>query len=228
MCGRFTLKSPRRLGFAGPGNSQLPPPTLIPRYNIAPSQEILAVIGSEDERRLSAFVWGLIPSWSKEPKGFINARSETLEVKRSFSESFQRRRCLIPADGFYEWKRRGKSKQPYYFQLRDESQFAFAGVWDRWEKDGVSINSCSIITTVPNELLATIHDRMPVMLAPDAQEKWMRDSGPEELLGLLVPFPADAMKSFPVSKQVNHAQIDEPSLVEPVELVEEPENLMLF
>lgn len=186
------------------------------------------MIGSEDERRLSAFVWGLIPSWSSEPKGFINARSETLEAKRSFSESFQRRRCLIPADGFYEWKRRGKSKQPYYFQLQDESQFAFAGIWDRWQQDGASINSCSIITTVPNELLATIHDRMPVMLPPDAQDKWLRDSGPEELMELLVPFPADEMKSFPVSKRVNHAQIDEPSLVVPVELIEEPENLMLF
>ncbi|MBC8032175.1 MAG: SOS response-associated peptidase [Pyrinomonadaceae bacterium] len=228
MCGRFTLKAPRRLGFPGVGNSQLPESTLLPRYNIAPSQEILAIIGSEDERQLSAFVWGLIPSWSSEPKGFINARSETLEVKRSFSESFQRRRCLIPADGFYEWKRKGKSKQPYYFQLQDESQFAFAGIWDRWEKGGASINSCSIITTAPNELLATIHDRMPVMLAPEAQDRWMRDSGPEELMQLLAPFPADAMKSFPVSSKVNHAQVDEPSLVEPVELIEEPENLMLF
>lgn len=228
MCGRFTLKAPRRLGFPWEGNVQLPASVLLPRYNIAPSQEILAIIGSEDERRLSAFVWGLIPSWSTEPKGFINARSETLEAKRSFSESFQRRRCLIPADGFYEWKRRGKSKQPYYFQLQDESQFAFAGIWDQWQKDGASINSCSIITTVPNELLATIHNRMPVMLAPEAQNRWMRDSGPEKLMKLLAPFPAEEMKSFPVSQKVNHAQVDEPSLVEPVELVDEPENLMLF
>jgi len=228
MCGRFTLKSPRRLGFAETAYSQLPASTLVPRYNIAPSQEILAFIGSEDERRLSAFVWGLIPSWSNDPRGFINARSETLEVKRSFSESFHRRRCLIPADGFYEWKRRGKSKQPYYFQLQDESQFAFAGVWDTWRRDGASINSCSIITTAPNDLLAAIHDRMPVMLSPDAQDKWMRDSGPEELMKLLKPFPAEQMKSFPVSSKVNYAKDDEPSMVDPVELVEEPENLRLF
>ena len=225
MCGRFTLRTSRRISEIG---SDLPPGTLVPRYNIAPSQEILAEIGSEDERRVIALVWGLVPHWSGEPKGIINARSETLQSKPSFSESFQRRRCLIPADGFYEWKRRGKSKQPYYFQLQDESQFAFAGIWDEWKKGGDSITSCAIITTTPNELLATIHDRMPVMLTPDAQSKWLRDSGPEELMDLLVPFPADAMKSFPVSKQVNHAQIDEPSLVEQVELIEEPENLRLF
>lgn len=225
MCGRFTLRTPRRFKDLG---SDLPPATLVPRYNIAPSQEILAVIGSEDERRLSAFVWGLVPSWSGEARGTINARSETLETKPSFSESFQRRRCLIPADGFYEWKRLGKSTQPYYFQLQDESQFAFAGIWDEWKNDDASITSCAIITTAPNELLATIHDRMPVILALDAQDKWLRDSGPEELMKLLKPFSAEAMKSFPVSKQVNHARIDEPSLVELVELVEEPENLTLF
>lgn len=224
MCGRFTLRTPRRFKDV----AELPPTTLVPRYNIAPSQEILAVIGTEDEQRLTALVWGLVPSWSGEPKGIINARSETLESKPSFSESFQRRRCLIPADGFYEWKRKGKSKQPYYFQLEDESEFAFAGIWDVWKKVGRSITSCAIITTAPNELLAAIHDRMPVILKTEAQEKWLRDSGPDELMQLLKPFPAEAMKSFPVSKQVNHAQVEEPSLVEPVVLVAEPENLTLF
>ena len=134
MCGRFTLRSPLKLKFDAISRSQLPPPTLLPRYNVAPSQEILAITEVEDQRQVSAFVWGLIPFRSSEPKGFINARSETLELKPSFSESFKRRRCLIPADGFYEWKRNGKSKQPYYFQLQDESPFAFAGIWDRWQK----------------------------------------------------------------------------------------------
>ena len=226
MCGRFTLKSPRR--FEVPTDSELPPATLLARYNIAPSQEILAITQSDDERRLAPFVWGLIPSWSEEPKGYINARSETLEVKRSFRESFENRRCLIPADGFYEWQRRGKLKQPHYFQLDDESPFAFAGIWDRWRRDGTTITSCSIITTVANELLATIHDRMPVILMPEAQEQWLRDDRPEFLMDLLVPFPARGMKSFPVSQKVNYAKIDEPSLVEPVEIVEEPENLRLF
>ncbi len=228
MCGRFTLRSPLRLKFDAISKSHLPPPTLLPRYNVAPSQEILAITEVENQRQLSAFVWGLIPSRSSESKGFINARSETLELKPSFSESFERRRCLIPADGFYEWKRNGKSKQPHYFQLKDESPFAFAGIWDRWQKGSGSITSCSIITTVPNELLATIHDRMPVMLAPEAQDKWLRDSGPAQLMELLVPFPANEMKSFPVSLQVNHAKVEGSSLVEPVELIEEPQNLRLF
>lgn len=225
MCGRFTLKTPRRLKDISP---DLPAATLIPRYNIAPSQEILAIIGSEEEQRLSAFTWGLVPSWSDEPKGIINARAETLSSRPSFSESFQRRRCLVPADGFYEWKRKGKSKQPYYFQMQDESQFAFAGIWDEWTKDGASITSCAIVTTEPNELLAAIHNRMPVMLTSAAQEKWMSDSEPDELISLLKPFSAEAMKSYPVSQKVNYAKIDEPSLVEPVELVTEPENLTLF
>lgn len=133
---------------------------------------------------------------------------------------------MIPADGFYEWKRRGKWKQPYFLQLQDESQFAFAGIWDRWERDGRSITSCAIITTTPNELLAEIHDRMPVILADEDQEAWLQtDADPRELKALLAPFPARAMKSFPVSKKVNSALVDEPRLIEPIEL--QPE-LRLF
>lgn len=170
--------------------------------------------------------WGLVPSWSTESSGLINARAETLEEKPSFAESFLRRRCLVPADGFYEWKRSGKWKQPYFFQLQDESQFAFAGIWDRWERDGLSIASCAIITTTPNELLAEIHDRMPVILSASDQEAWLRnDADPRELKALLAPYPAGAMKSFPVSEKVNSALVDEPQLVEPIEL--QPE-LMLF
>lgn len=225
MCGRFTLKSPRQIRFEAyvARLSETPP-----RYNIAPSQEILAITQSESLRDLSSFVWGLIPSWSKEPKGFINARAETLEDKPAFSESFQRRRCLIPADGFYEWKRLGKTKQPYYFQLADESLFAFAGIWDEWRKDGVSIASCAIVTTTPNELLATIHDRMPVILNEEAQDAWLQDAAPAALKSLLKPFPAAAMKSYPVSQEVNHAQAEDPQLVEPVELNLAGVNLTLF
>jgi putative SOS response-associated peptidase YedK len=152
------------------------------------------------------------------PKGFINARAETLEQKPSFSESFQRRRCLIPADGFFEWARAGRSKQPYYFQMKDESPFAFAGIWDRWQRNDRIITSCSIITTTPNELLATIHDRMPVILTADGYDAWLRDDAdPRELKELLAPYPAASMKSFPVSARVNSALVDEPALVEPVE-----------
>src|SRR3984893_2808885 len=148
MCGRFTLKSLGRTKFDALTRSQLPP--LFPRYNIAPSQNVFAIIQHNAEPEATSLQWGLIPSWSKEAKGFINARAETLEEKPSFSESFQRRRCLIVADGFFEWARTGRSKQSYYFQMKDESPFAFAGIWDKWQRDGISINSCAIITTTPN------------------------------------------------------------------------------
>lgn len=225
MCGRFTLRSPGRIKFDGARNSHLP--SLAPRYNIAPSQEVLTITESGGRRELSSFVWGLIPSWSKEPKGFINARCETLEEKPSFSESFQNRRCLIPADGFYEWKRNGKLKQPYYFQFKEEAPFYFAGIWDQWLNKGESIISCSIITTTPNELLATIHDRIPVILPPETQDAWLsNDTKPAELKSFLIPFPASAMKSFPVSHQVNHAQLEHAQLVEPIELNQAGTNLM--
>lgn len=193
-----------------------------PRFNIAPSQPILAVTESEGQRNLSLFDWGLVPSWSNEAAGFINARAETLELKRSFSDSFHSRRCLIPADGFYEWQKRGKSRQPFYFQLADEMPFAFAGIWDEWRREGVSKMSCAIITTTPNELLATIHDRMPAILPPDAYDKWLRkDTDSEELTQMLIPFPAAAMKSYPVSSDVNQPKNDSESLVQPVELLPE-------
>ena len=156
MCGRFALKSPGRTKFDGVNCSHLPP--LFPRYNIAPSQSVLTVVQRETKREAAFLHWGLIPSWSKEPKGFINARSETIAEKPSFSESFQRRRCLILADAFYEWQRSGKMAQPYVFQMKDESPFAFAGIWDVWRGPEISITSCAIITTTANELLATIHD----------------------------------------------------------------------
>ena len=159
MCGRFTLKSPGRTKFYGANRSHLPP--LFPRYNIAPSQSVLAIVQREGEREAAFLQWGLIPSWSKEPKGFINARAETLDEKPSFSESFQRRRSLIVADGFFEWARSGKWRQAYYFQLIDEEPFAFAGIWDKWRNDKTSIESCAIITTTANELLSPIHTRMP-------------------------------------------------------------------
>src|SRR6266498_2607761 len=156
MCGRFTLKSPGRVKFDSLNRSSLPP--LFPRYNIAPSQSVLTIVRRAGEREAAFLQWGLIPSWSKDGKGFINARSETIEDKPSFGESFQRRRCLIPADGFYEWQRSGKIAQPYYFQMQDESPFAFAGIWDEWQGDGNPTASCAIITTRANELLASIHD----------------------------------------------------------------------
>lgn len=227
MCGRYTLRSRGSEKFHGVPASDLP--FLSPRYNIAPTQTVPVIIEHRAERRLGMFQWGLIPSWSKEPKGFINARAETLPDKPSFSESFQRRRCLIPADGFYEWQRQGRSKQPYFFQLKDEAPFAFAGIWDKWQGNGLSITSCAIITTTPNELLATIHDRMPVILDDDAQESWLRsDARIADLKDMLVPFPASMIKSFPVSSRVNSAEADDAQLVEEVEVRPEPTTGLLF
>ncbi|MEK6280162.1 MAG: SOS response-associated peptidase [Acidobacteriota bacterium] len=240
MCGRFTIRSIDRLRARfNPRDWEevLRQPLLRPRYNIAPGQEVLTVVEARNERSFELMNWGLIPSWSSEAAGFINARAETLEEKPSFSESFKRRRCLILADGFYEWRRNGKSKQPYYFQMKDESPFAFAGLWDQWLNPGresesfkrnSAITSCSIITTAPNQLLAAIHDRMPVILPPEDYDTWLReDARPDELKALLAPYPADEMKSFPVSQQVNHAQVDNPQLVEPVE-VKDIEQGLLF
>src|SRR5438552_13425567 len=156
MCGRFTLHSRDRIKLKG--LASLP---FEARYNIAPSQSVLTLGDFGDGLEGRLITWGLIPSWSTDGKGFINARAETLEEKPSFSESFRLRRCLIPADGFFEWKRTGREKRPYYFQVNDEMPFAFAGIWDTWRNRGDVITSCAIITTAPNELVAELHDRMP-------------------------------------------------------------------
>jgi putative SOS response-associated peptidase YedK len=231
MCGRYTLRSRGKAKPYGVPESQLP--LLTQRYNIAPSQDVPVILERKNGRELALLQWGLVPSWSKEANenggGLINARAETLQRKPSFAESFLRRRCLIPADGFYEWKRSGKSKQPFFFQMNDESPFAFAGIWDRWQSCDRSVTSCAIITTTPNELLATIHDRMPVILTADAYDAWLRDDAdPRELKALLTPFPAAAMKSFPVSTRVNSALVDEPQLVEPIDLKPEMTTAWLF
>ena len=215
MCGRFTLRAIDRIRLKLAGADQFELDDLVPRFNIAPGQNVLTILDSQTPALARMLLWGLIPSWSKEPKGFINARAETLETKPSFRESFQRRRCLIPADGFYEWKRTGRSKQPYYFQMNDEAPFAFAGIWDRWQRDGKLIVSCAIITTTANELLASVHDRMPVILPSSSHAAWLNaEAAPVELTALLSPFPAEEMKAHQVRDEVNYATIDHEHLVE--------------
>lgn len=213
MCGRFTLRDPRRAKFDSHPVGGLF--DVLPRYNIAPSQKVLVIHQRDDQRHASYYQWGLIPAWSREAKGFINARAETLQDKPSFSESFQQRRCLIPADGFYEWQRSGKSKQPYYFQMNDEQPFAFAGIWDQWQGDGKVIVSCAIVTTTANVLLAPIHNRMPVILPLATHRAWLDGQAtPAQLSGLLLPYPAEQMKAYPVSNEVNHTANDNEHLVE--------------
>jgi putative SOS response-associated peptidase YedK len=216
MCGRYTLRSPGRIKLAGAGQLELD--DIVPRFNIAPGQTVLAILDLERQTFARMLLWGLIPSWSKEPKGFINARAETLEVKPSFNESFQRRRCLIPADGFYEWQRTGRARQAFFFQLKNEAPFAFAGVWDEWKKDGVTIASCAIVTTAANELMTAIHDRMPVILSEQNYEHWLDPrTPPAELKELLAPFPSTEMKSHPVGSNVNYANIDNHDLIRHVD-----------
>jgi len=220
MCGRFSLGATIRVGqlFDLPNWPDTPP-----RYNIAPSQEIPAVIQNRETgvREFRPFRWGLVPSWAKDPaigNRMINARSETAAGKPAFRKSLRERRCLILADGFYEWQRDGSRKRPYYIRLRACEPFAFAGLWDHWAPaDGQPLETCTIVTTTPNELVQPIHDRMPVILPSSAYRLWLdpavRDVGPVQ--ALLKPYPADEMIAYPVSTRVNNPAYDTPECIAP-------------
>src|SRR5437588_384528 len=225
MCGRFTLHSRDRIKLKGLVPLDLP---FEARYNIAPSQSVLTIgdFGSGLEARL--LTWGLIPSWSADGKGFINARAETLEEKPSFSESFRLRRCLIPADGFFEWKRTGREERPFYFQLRDESPFAFAGIWYTWSNRSNVVTSCAIITTAANELVGELHDRMPAILLDEFQDAWLDPRTDRTVLAeMLKPFPSLMMKTHPVSNRVNSPENDAADLLVRVD-TEVGQTLSLF
>ncbi len=217
MCGRYRLSRRKQLveEYFGTISEEY---EWSPRYNVAPSQSVLTVRQNAREpvRTLATMRWGLIPPWSKDPsvghKG-INARSETVATTASFREPFRSRRCLIPADGFYEWKWEGKIKQPYCFEVNDGELFAFAGLWDRWRNPkGDVVETCSILTTTPNSLLADIHDRMPVILKPNDYDLWLdpafRDTA--SVSEMLKPFDAALMRRYPVSTRVNQVQNDDP------------------
>ncbi len=222
MCGRFTLFEPDRVLAKEFGVSDFPPRS--PRYNIAPSQPIAAVravpVGSG--RELALLRWGLIPSWSKDPaiaNHLINARAETANQKPSFRNAFRRHRCLIPVSGFYEWLRWERGKQPYFVRMRDGHPFAFAGLWDRWESpdEGV-VETCAILTTAANDVLAPIHDRMPVILPPMEYARWLDPSlkDTDSLAPLLVPFPPEDMVAFPVNPRVNAPSVDDEKCIAPL------------
>jgi putative SOS response-associated peptidase YedK len=223
MCGRFTLTiDPAHLQEAFPW--AVIPNDLTPRFNIAPSQPI-AVIPNTGDYCVSMYKWGLIPSWSKDPtigERMINARAESLAEKPSFRNAFKRRRCLILADGFYEWKLNpgGKTKQPVIIRLINNQPFAFAGLWEVWTSpDGSEIRSCTIITTQPNALVGTIHNRMPVILSREKYKQWIlpEDQSANQLNELLLPYPAEEMYAIPVSKLVNNPHFDSPDLLNTVD-----------
>lgn len=222
MCGRFTLTvDPAQLQDTF--SNFIVPSKFAPRFNIAPSQPLLA-IPNDEANTANFFIWGLIPMWAKDPSigsRLINARGETVAEKPSFRGSFKYKRCLILADGFYEWKSSPgkKTKTPYFIYMKDRKPFAFAGLWDSWEgPDGSNIKTCTIITTKSNELMESIHDRMPVILHQRDYKKWLEHSPqtPDNLLPLLKPYPADSMSAHPVSTLVNKTSNDKPELVVPV------------
>jgi len=224
MCGRFTLT----LEAAVLQQQRLiqVPEQWIPRYNISPSQAI-AVVRDVDAPKFDMLRWGLIPFWAKSVDigySMINARSETIAEKPSYKQSFKSRRCLIPADGFYEWKKSPDKKvpsTPFYIKLKSEQLFFFAGLWDSWKPTDSeeARQSCTIITTTPNSLLASIHDRMPVIFDKSIAWEWLKPRPEPELKEMLTPFDPSLMVAYPVSRLVNSPSNDSPQCIQPVEIL---------
>lgn len=216
MCGRYRLSRRKQLVeeyFDSTGEEDWSP-----RYNIAPTQPVPVIRQNpkEPRRELSIVRWGLIPSWAKDSSGaarMINARSETAATKPAFRDALRFRRCIIPADGFYEWLRSGSTKQPYCFEVDGGAVFAFAGIWERWKDPaGTSLDTCSILSTMPNAVTSAVHDRMPVILDPDNYDLWL-DPGmkhAETAAAMLKPYDANAMSRYPISSRINNvANYDE-------------------
>jgi putative SOS response-associated peptidase YedK len=214
MCGRYRLSRPKQI--VEYFDTDTPEEDFRASYNIAPTQQIATIRPGPSKRILSHMRWGLVPSWATDisiGNRMINARSETVLGKPAFQDSFRQRRCLIPADGFYEWKRSGKTKRPFNFSMKDDSLFAFAGIWDCWKSpEGELLESCSILTTTPNELVQDIHDRMPVILPKAHHEPWLSAPAAQAdvLIEMLVPFDGGLMRSYEVSALVNSPANDSP------------------
>jgi putative SOS response-associated peptidase YedK len=216
MCGRFYLFS---TGAAVADLFDLTGPVEVaPRYNIAPSQPVAVARLGEHGRELGPLRWGLVPSWAKDAKfAPINARAETAAAKPTFRHAMRKRRCLVPADGFYEWLRQGKLKQPFCFRLVEDKPCAFAGLWERWEGPDGPVETCCILTTEANELVRPVHDRMPVMLERTNFEQWLdpAEQAAEALAWMLRPYRAEAMRAYPVSPLVNSPKNDDVRCLEP-------------
>jgi putative SOS response-associated peptidase YedK len=219
VCGRYTLSTP------GEEVAELfalaSAPRLEPRYNIAPTQQVAVVRAAGGDRELVLLRWGLIPSWAKDEKiGYrmINARSETVAAKPSFRAAFAARRCLLVADGFYEWQRVGKTKQPFHMRMKDERPFGIAGLWELWRKGERPIESCALITTAANRQLAAIHPRMPAILAPEQFDAWLdpHERDASTLAAMLQPYDSEALESLPVGQAVNNPRNQGPECIEPL------------
>jgi putative SOS response-associated peptidase YedK len=199
-----------------------------PRFNVAPTQPVPVIRQNPKEpiRELSLMRWGLIPAWAKDASGaarMINARSETVHTLPAFRDALKSRRCLVPADGFYEWQRRGSAKQPFCFEVNDGELFAFAGLWERWrDPSGQWVKSCSILTTTPNAVTSAVHDRMPVILGKDDYDVWL-DPGMQNVAAvseMLRPYDAKSMRSYPVSTRINHVANDDTECSRPIEIAQ--------
>jgi len=220
MCGRFVQKGPgtlaKKLGVeAAPG--------LFPRYNIAPSQDVMIVRSDGDHRQVALVRWGLVPSWTADPKLStppINARCETADSKPTFRDAIRKRRCVVPAEGFYEWKRDGAKRLPYFIRRNDHEPLYMAGIWESWRSpdDGREFESTAILTTTANDLLQELHERMPVLLHATGADLWLDESvtSPTSLLPLYVPFPSEMLTVEPVSGRVNSVKHDDPKCLEVV------------
>ncbi|MFM8953491.1 MAG: SOS response-associated peptidase [Planctomycetaceae bacterium] len=220
MCGRYTLKS--RADVVAKTFGVQVSPTLPGRFNIAPSQLVLAV-REKPVRELIALRWGLVPFWADDTeigRRMANARSETAATKPAYRSSFRARRCLIVADGFYEWQTRNGKKQPYYIRLKSAQPFGIGGLWDRWDKEGEPIESCTILTCDANDPMMTIHERMPVVIPPESFDVWLDPAEYDvaKLSRLLRPFHPDEMTAYPVSTLVNNVRQDSAKCVEPLEV----------
>ena len=219
MCGRFTLTvDPEELRDRF---DLVSVPDLEPRYNIAPTQEIVVVRSTGTANEMAVLRWGLVPSWADSAEGppLINARAESIFRKPSFKESVERRRCIIPADGYYEWKKVSGFKQPYHIRMQGRGLFAMAGLWDRWSNpSGGALESCAIITTEANSLSREVHNRMPVILKADHWQEWLNGgNGAAAVKPLLAPFPSELMEMEPVSPTVNRVTTDSAECLRPAE-----------
>lgn len=218
MCGRYSFAQlseevEKRFKIQVDGN------TYVAKYNNAPSQK-LGVISNENPEKLSFFHWGLLPPWAKDPRmafNMINARAESLDEKPAFKKAFSAKRCLVPADGFFEWKNLNKQKIPYYIQLKTAEMFAFAGLWEEWKDgEGRIKKTFTIITTESNELLKPLHPRMPVIIPNHLEQEWLENTNPKDLQKILLPYDPEKMQCFQVSNLVNNVRNEEPKIIEAV------------
>jgi len=217
MCGRFGYSLTREEVEERFGLKKVPA-GLAPKYNVPPGTDVPAVLNTSADE-LKFIRWGLIPHWAKEEKtkfNLINAKAETVTEKPMFKGLVHSKRCLILADCFYEWKKVGVKKVPYRILMKDEHPFAFAGLWDSWQHEGKELQTCLIITTTPNALINSIHDRMPAILAPDKERAWLDEVRPEDVGEFLRPYDAKRMKAYEISTRINSPANDSPSVIQPV------------